>query len=89
MSAVKSRRNQSTGDEKSNRTGKLRRSQLTCMVRLLKQYVTMQYVALINSVQEMHMSLSDAFIPINTVYSRCLGYVSIRTKRQLLSNSIQ
>ena len=50
----------------SNRTGKLRRAQLTCMVRLLKQYVTMQYVALINSVQEMHMSLSDAFIPINT-----------------------
>ena len=36
------------------------------MLRLLKQYVTMQYVALINSVQEMHMSLSDAFIPINT-----------------------
>ena len=66
MRAVKSRRNQSTGDEKSNRTGKLRRAQLTCMVRLLKQYVTMQYVALINSVQEMHMSLSDAFIPINT-----------------------
>ena len=25
----------------------------------------MKYVALINSVQEMHMSLSDAFIPIN------------------------
>ena len=61
MSAVKSRRNQSTGDGKSNRTGKLRRAQLTCMVRLLKQYV-----ALINSVQEMHMPLSDAFIPINT-----------------------
>ena len=56
MSAVKSRRNQSTGDEKLNRTGKLRRAQLTCMVRLLKQYVSMQYVALINSVQEMHMS---------------------------------
>ena len=32
VSAVKSRRNQSTGDEKSNRTGKLRRVQLTCMV---------------------------------------------------------
>ena len=61
MSTVKSRRNQSTGDEKSNRTGKLRRAQLTCMVRLLKQYVTMKY-----SVYEMHMSLSDAFIPINT-----------------------
>ena len=53
-------------EQESNRTGKLRRSQLTCMVRLLKQYVTMQYVALINSVQEMHMPLSDAFIPINT-----------------------
>ena len=66
MSAVKSRRNQSTGDEKSNRTGKLRRAQLTCMVRLLKQNVTMKYVALINSVQEMHMPPSDAFIPINT-----------------------
>ena len=49
MSAVKSRRNQSTGDAKSNRTSKLRRAQLTCMVRLLKQYVTMKYVALINT----------------------------------------
>ena len=49
MSTVKSRRNQSTGDEKSNRTGKLRRAQLTCMVRLLKQYVTMKYVALIKT----------------------------------------
>ena len=36
------------------------------MVRLLKQYVTMKYVALINGVQEKYMSLSDAFIPINT-----------------------
>ena len=73
MSAVtESRRNQLTGYEKSNRTGKLRKAQLTCMVRLLKQYVTMQYVALINSIQEMHMSLSDAFIPINTCTWLCI-----------------
>ena len=59
MSAAKIRRNQSTGDEKLNRTGKLRRAQLTCTVRLLKQYVTMKYVALINNVQEMH---KDGFL---------------------------
>ena len=77
VSAVKSRRNQSTGNEKSNRTGKLRRARLTCMVRLLKQYVTMKYVT------------EWCVYPHKHMYSRCLGYVSIRTKRQLLPNSIQ